>query len=463
MEFKLWGNDRPHPGQLGIWNQIPKILEGEIRTAVLACGRRWGKDRLSIWLCLALGLELLAKRQQTDLVPPVQMWVISPTNVIADTLWNEYKAFTKGLPRKLWETHPRRLEIANGFSITFRSAEKPDSLVGAGLDIIHISEGADLKDAAWEENLGPTLISPGRLGFACVNGTPGLHPHEWYRRLYARGMDGDPAIALVSQPSWDNPYLSDEQLQEIEQLKNQWSDRKWLSTFKGDFLPDGGGILRHVRRASTGDAEGFRDGEYYVGFFDLAPEYDFNAVSVFRRANEDERERGLELVQVYLDRWQRSDWDITLARLPRYRGDLYYDAGAGQWTGRYGKPAARELQNVAGSSLRTTPIRFDAGNKESMTENMASMLEHGRITLLDPEQCGADVSPYGHDMRPAAEAQIRELEEWDVHSTPAGNKQYKGTGAHDDMAVATMMAAWQATDRMIDSAPAQRAMEVLFS
>ena len=450
-DFILWGNDKPHTGQLKVWNQIPEIIKGQIKIVLLACGRRWGKDRASIWQCLGIGVALLNERQQTDLIPPVQQWVISPTNVISDTLWNEYKFFTRGLPRRLWETHPRRLELFGGrYCITFRSAEKPDNLVGAGLDIIHISEGADLKDAAWEENLGPTLISPGRLGFACVNGTPGLHPNEWYRRLYARGMDGDPTVSLVNEPSWCNPHLTDQQLEEIGQLKKQWSERKWLSTFRGEFLPDGGGILRHVRRAATGAPEGFRDGEYYVGFFDLAPEYDHNAVSVFRRGDSG------ELVQVYVDRWQRADWGITLARLPKYRGDLYYDAGAGQWTGRYGKPAARELQNVAGSSLRTTPIRFDAGNKESMTENMASLLEHGRITLLDPKQCS-------DDMRPAAEAQIRELEEWDVHTTPAGNRQYKGTGAHDDMAVATMMAAWQATDRMIDTAPVERAMEVLFS
>ena len=105
-----------------------------------------------------------------------------------------------------------------------------------------------------------------------------------------------------------------------------------------------------------------------------------------------------------------------------------------------------------------TPVRFDSGNKESMTHNMEAALEHQRIILLDPSKCEGDMH-----MQVAAEAQIRELEEWDVHKTPAGNYQYKGTGAHDDMAVATMMAAWQAEDMGGDSGPADRAMEALFS
>ena len=432
MSFTLWGDGKPHAGQVPVWRERERIIDGDIHTLFMACGRRWGKDRLSIWICLYVGLMLAARRENTDLIPPVYQWVLSPTNTLSDVLWAEYKAYTKGITRRLVHTHPRRMELYlnpnrkdKPYTIDFRSAERPETLVGVGLDIVHVTEGGQIKDEAWQEYMGPTLASPGRLGFACVNGTPGTHPSRWYRQLWRRASDGDRGISLVNEPSLNNPHLTEKDKATIDRHKREWHERLWRASYEGTFLPEGGGLLRYVGRQSTGAPERGDPGKRYVSFFDPAPTRDFNAVATFLGGR-----------QVYADRWQGTDWPVTLRRLERlreYPGDFWYDEGAGQSTGGYNRTS--ELSAMAGQALYVRSVRFNNKLKADMTDNMISMLEHGNVTLLDPDKCEGP-------MRDAVIAQAHELEEWRAHTLPSGTIRYAApSGDNDDMAVAVMMAA----------------------
>ncbi len=270
-------------------SQIPKDVGPS--TVFLPCGRRWGKDRLAIWLCLSVGLDLLRSRGGSSLVPLVHQWVVAPTFGVSLQLWDEYLEFTKHLPRKVERSlHSRRITIMGGYVIQFKSTSNPDGLVGVGLDILHMTEAATVSDDAWDAGLKPTLTSPGRLGFSCINGTPGTHPSEWYQAIWRRAVDGDTSIFMVNQPSWDNEHLTTSQLEEIDKAAVELPERKFRTTYGAELIPEAGGVFRYVRRAHRGVYSEDRGHGPFTSFLDLGKK-DFNTISTFHGTR-----------QVYADR-----------------------------------------------------------------------------------------------------------------------------------------------------------------
>ena len=433
MSFTLWGDGKPHAGQQQVWAAREQILDGSLRTVFLPCGPRWGKDRLSVWLCLYVGFMLASQRQdRTDLVPTVHQWVVSARYKLLRELWDEYIHATRGIPGRRVLRSEMEIHLPGPYKIGFRSTKETENLLGVGLDVLHVTEAAEVSNEAWFEYLEQRLLSPGRLGFACINGTPTSDPNDWYVQLWHR--QDDPSVLMVNEPSWSNPHLTDDQRAKIEAHRSGQTgmpERDFRTTFGAELIPQSGAILRHVGRASTGSPEPGGPG-YYVSFFDPAPTRDFNAVATFLGSR-----------QVYADRWQDVDWPISLGRLARlreYPGTLYYDIGAGQWTGRYKTVHSRELSRMAGSALHVEGVSFTAANKEAMTTNMIFMLEQGQVELLDPLKCEGD-------MRTAVEAQVRELGAWKGHKMPSGSTRYAAPdGQNDDMAVSVMMAALKAKE-----------------
>lgn len=400
---------------------------------MLACGRRWGKDRLSVWLCLSIGFVLAAARTHlNDLYPKVHQWVVAPTDKLSDQLWREYKVYTASIPGRHVEEVRKRITLPGDYVIEFRSTHKPEVLQGVGLDIMHITEAAKVSDEAWTEYLVQTRHSPGRLGFACINGTPGTTPSEWYQGIWRRGLSSDPGVSLVNQPSWDNPHLTAPQLSEIRAEKAELPEAKFRTTYGAELIPEAGGVFRRVRDAHRADVEPPRSGGQYVSFYDPARTVDFNGV-VTLYVDGDGRIR-----QAYADRWNDVEWGISKQRLVRlrdYPGELYIDTGFDPYGRDKRNPFVKEVQGVVGPALHCRGYKFTNENKEKMTDNLAVLLEQARIDLLDPVKC---VDP----MRGAVEAQIRELEKFRAHRLPSGMVRYAAPdGEHDDMAISVMAAA----------------------
>lgn len=444
--FKLWPDGmRPHPGQARVWSARQGIVSGQHpRMVLLPCGRRWGKDLISAKLCLFVGLKLLEQRSSSSLHPKVHHWIVGPTDKLTDQLWREMKNYTVGLPRRINETR-KRISIKGGeYLIECRSSHDPESLVGVGLDILHVTEAAQIRDAAWHENLEPCLYSPGRLGFACLNGTPGTSPASWYVKAWKRAMDGDPSILLVNEPSWENPHLTPAQLKEIGRKVSEISERVWRSTYGACLVPDAGGVFRYVLEAATEKPGPRKDCRRYLAFWDTASSVDFNAISVFGI-------RDGHLHQVYVDRWQ-GGWEESLpklAGLKPYPGALFIDISG---TNIHGHPSVQMVRRHLGSGFYVSGYKFDNANKEAMTEHMALRLEQRTVSLIDPAECSGPT-------RDAASAQVRELEAWRPFKLPSGLVRYAAPeGEHDDMAVACMASAMLAVHRFSDAGKAFEAL-----
>ena len=124
--------------------KLPQLHLGQIDVAksnsrfkVLVAGRRWGKTRLGVWLCIAKAMQ------------GKKTWWVAPTYSMAMEGWKEIRklGIDYGCTVKEYE---KTLYTPTGGFVTVRSADNPDRLRGAGLDYIVLDECAYIKEATWK-------------------------------------------------------------------------------------------------------------------------------------------------------------------------------------------------------------------------------------------------------------------------------------------------------------------------
>lgn len=199
---------------------------------------------------------------QPELVPPVLWWQIAPTEKMAKQNWRELKQY---FPKE-WvvavSDSNYQMETIGGGIIEVRSGYAPDDLVGVGLDLATITEGARFKDLdlAWA-NIEARLNSQGRGlkgegGKALINSSP-LGRNDFYD-LYCRGQkshDSYNSLWWSCKYPWTcNPF--NEQLAkriihgkygEItyeESLRRQLGERTFRSNYLADFMAEDGAVFK---------------------------------------------------------------------------------------------------------------------------------------------------------------------------------------------------------------------------
>jgi len=186
----------PHPGQ-------QSVHESRARFKVCCCGRRWGKS-----------LAAAREAEPVILQPGTRTWVVAPTYDLTDKvfreIWNDM-IIKQRLPTIRQSEREHYIKFAWGATVEGKSADNPDSLVGEGLDFLVVDEAAKIKQRVWEQYLRPTLTD--RRGRALFISTP--EGTNWFHDLYLRGQSpGDPDWSSWRFPSWTNPYLPPEDIEE---------------------------------------------------------------------------------------------------------------------------------------------------------------------------------------------------------------------------------------------------------
>ena len=115
-------NANPHPGQAAV-HRDPS------RFKVLAAGRRWGKTRLGVNECL----DVAARGGRS--------WWVSPSYKTGEVGWRPLRRIGAKIGAEVRKVD-RQINLANGGSVTVRSADNPDSLRGEGLDFVVMDECA---------------------------------------------------------------------------------------------------------------------------------------------------------------------------------------------------------------------------------------------------------------------------------------------------------------------------------
>lgn len=383
----LW---RPHPGQRA-------IMDHHARFRVVACGRRWGKSSMAAHLALEHALK----------APDSTVWWCAPTYDQANDYGFEKMTpllspdILAGDPKR---TKPRKIELVTGSTISFRSAEREDSLRGGGVDFLVIDEAGTIPERAWTEELRPALSDT--LGDMLAIGTP--RGRNWFYRWFQRGQSIDhPDVVSWQAPTYQNPHVPNE---EIEDAKTDISDRIFSQEYQAEFLDSSGGVFTRLDErlfTATYDLTDY-DGEGpYAHGWDLARHEDWT-VGIIVDANGDvvhfDRERGLS--------WPQIQTRIETAH-DRYEGVAAIDASRDN----------KLVADLEADGMDVLPVKFSPQKKQELVENLTASVEGEELSA-------PDLPPLRNELQ---------VFEYDV--TTAGNTRYHApTGFHDDTVDALALA-----------------------
>jgi len=361
-------------------------------------GRRFGKTKAAINELIRAAIRK----------PGSLNWWVAPTFSITRKGWRELFAF---LPDELIANVSRTevmVELINGSSIWFKSADNPDSLLSEGLDFVVVDEAARVSEEAWGRALRPALSD--RLGGAAFTTTPA--GKNWLYRLWLRGQDSlENEVASWRFATSANPYIP---AGEIEAARKSMVERHFRQEYLAAFEDDVGAVFPQARRQATGALKEPCGQECVIGV-DWGKHQD---ASVFVVLDATRR------TVVALDRQLQVDYTLQIARLT---------AMVERWRPRTvvaemnsaGDPLVEQLQ-------RDLPCRVEgflttATSKRQLIDALALAIERGDITYPDiPELIG-------------------ELEAFRYELTAAGNVRYAAPGEryHDDCVMALALA-WYA-------------------
>lgn len=297
------------------------------------------------------------------------------------------------------------IELKNGSLIFAKSGDNPDSLRGEGLDGCVLDEAAMLKPEVWHEAIRPALSD--KNGWALIISTP--KGKNWLYDLFLRGMDETQReFKSFSYPSWANPILKPE---EIDEMRKNLPELSFRQEILAEFIEGGGVVFRNVDNCMISEPESPITGEYYIIGVDLGRHEDFTFISVGKMS---------ECRQVYIERFNRSDWDYIKERI-RYvhfkynKGAILIDS-----TG-YGDPIYEDLGK---EGLNISGYNLNSISKAQLIENMQLLLENNQIQLIKDKQLSLELSAYNYTI------------------LPSGNVRYEAPkGFHDDCVIGTALMA----------------------
>ena len=399
-------------------NQKP-ILDSTARFKVVNCGRRFGKSLLAAHLAVKKARE-----------PNQMIWWCAPTYRVAK---RGYAMLIAQIPEGvlLHEPVPETafdsgrsvaLRFKNGSKIELFSAERPEGMLGAAVDLAILDEAAIMPGRIWNQIISPTLID--REGSALMISTP--RGRNWFYSVWLKGQDeSQTEWASWSYSTQENPTLppgeADRLAADLPRLEaDQEIYAKWLAAGSSVFLLEEFAIQRDPVSANgiVGglDEDGNPYGPEITGTVflgvDLARTSDYTVLY-----GEIERNRR----NCFYARWNGVSWPEQKLRIKRAVRTILR-AGADHVTlmvddGGGGSVIIEDLQeegyDVVGVNFTTS--------KANMVRLLATDLEMGRAFVLEDG--------------------LTEFENYGMKATASGKTSYSAPeGQHDDIVSSKILA-----------------------
>lgn len=203
------------------------------RFKVPVCGRRFGKT------------FMVAKDTEPMLmVPGRRIWIVGPTYDLGEkefrVIWDDMiLKLGMGKDKTIKRSYNKRagdmkIEFPWKTTIEVRSADRPETLVGDGLDYVIMSEAAKHTKETWDRFIRPALAD--KHGGATFGTTP--EGQNWVYDLWQYGRNPTfPEFESWRFPSWENPEIyplgrTDPEIQQLERtMPTEW----FLQEIAADF------------------------------------------------------------------------------------------------------------------------------------------------------------------------------------------------------------------------------------
>lgn len=405
-----------HPGQLEVYNSSARIR-------VLACGARWGKDRLTIidMLTKVLYMANAEAERRKELIPAVLAWYVAPTYGLLRQSWEELHYFLSDYSGARYNESTKRCWLPGGVQIEFKSADRPGSLLARGLDYIAVTEAARMKEQAWTQGLSTRLISPGRGpygngGLALLNSTP--EGCNWYKDLWDRGQaDKTGYIKSWRYTSYDNPFINPD---ELNRQRLYMPANAFAQEYLAEFVATGGDVFcgvnecRHEFEYPQQEETGI---SYYIGI-DWGRANDSTVAIVL----------GTDGEQIQVVNMLRLTGVNFSSQLEQIKGlaEIYPSAVLLPEKNSLGAPLIEQLFDMIDNPIR--PVVTTATSKKQMIAALAVAIEQGEINI--PITNDEDIKSL-----------ISELYSYRTDITKSGLMTYNAApGCHDDCVMALAFA-----------------------
>lgn len=207
---------------------------------IVPCGRRWGKTKGA-----ANGaIEFMLEGKKI-------LWGDTISSNIDRYVERYFKPDLKAsnIPYT-WSSQKKlmAIESTNGY-IDFRSADRPENWEGFGYDIIILNEaGIILKnDYLYTNAVLPMLMDNSGSKLFAIGTPKGKKVKEdkehRYFSLYKRAISGDPLFDLFQYSSYDNPFLKDEDIKELEDEMRRMNPQMVEQEINAQFVDGAAGEL----------------------------------------------------------------------------------------------------------------------------------------------------------------------------------------------------------------------------
>jgi hypothetical protein len=277
-----------------------------------------------------------------------------------------------------------RLELPNGATIMFCSADNYDALRGNGIHFLIIDECADVNEKAWLEVLRPCLSDTN--GKALFIGTP--KGRNFFYTLFTRGLDPlYPDWESFTAPSAANPYIKSA---EIETAKRELPEDTFAQEYEAVFLEESAGVFRRIDACINGEyvEQTYIPGHTYVLGWDVAKYQDYSVISVL------DISAGNSLA--YWWRGNTMDYTVQLAQVERiaraYSAYILMDM-----TG-VGDPL---LEQLLLKGLPAEGYLFNNASKKALIEKLALAFQHGNLKLPDIPVLTAELRQFEYKLSPS--------------------------------------------------------------
>lgn len=382
-------------------------------SVVAFCGRRFGKTDAYV--------QRLYRKMQEQ--PGMYWWVgLGWRSASLKRAWRETSDIARGIlqgiglqERGYINRSTYEIRIPGLGEIWFRTADNPSSLAGEGIRGAIVDEFSLMDEIVWSDYLQGTLLDYG--GWAAFGGVPkGIN---WASRLWSDAIDM-PGWAQVHATSYDNPFISQEMLEEVRRTT---PERIFRQEYLAEILEDGA-IFRGVKEATTAVRQEYAQHNYpshpkhtYVVGVDWGQLNDFSVFAVIDATTKE---------LCHLDRSRHVDYTTQIQRLKdlctRFEVQSVIAEGNAQAT-------TMELMRQSGLPVREFTTTHQS--KKNIIEALMLAIEQKKLKLLDEPVL------------------ISELQAFEATKLPGGGIRYAApSGYHDDTVMALALA-WDGLDNAI--------------
>ena len=406
----------PHWGQ-----QL--VHDSTARFKVIDAGARWGKDRCSVMEGIKYFIDCLNEDRDSSMVPYALMWIIAPTEKVANQNWRE---LLHNLPKEVVvdvSKTTRTIETVNGGIIEVHSAYDPESLVGVGLDVVLITEAARIADMedVWS-NLEARLNSPGRGlegkgGIALINSSP-LGMNYFYKMWkwgQADTSESDPDFESWKYSTWDNPYMA-VRGNEInikngktyrENLERRMSRNRYRQDYLADFIAEVNQVFpkyEKILKKTPPDLINQAEIDEYWRNWEAPEPFEVYTIGYDPASKGDGKPciiRNSKGRVVKIDRMVALSWDAQWDRLAFY-SRFYNGAHCNFGQTGIGETIGSQLTK---RGILVNPINEQGRNKERLVEDYALVVEQEWCEIPWSQETENQLKDYIQVTRPGQSTQ----------------------------------------------------------